>query len=157
MSTIRSRRMLAVLRLESHRARCLVIAEDLGTAPEGFSDAIMASGVLSYRVLPFEREADGALQAARRPIRATRWPSSPRTTCRPSPAGGAASTSTCARRLGLYDRERAERGARRARAASAGSSPRRSRREGLVADAEPPEDAAARGGDALSRPHALAC
>jgi (1->4)-alpha-D-glucan 1-alpha-D-glucosylmutase len=48
--------MLAVLRIESHRARCLVIAEDLGTAPEGFSDAIMESGVLSYRVLPFERD-----------------------------------------------------------------------------------------------------
>ncbi|MBL0404565.1 malto-oligosyltrehalose synthase [Microvirga aerilata] len=48
--------MLAVLRVESHRANCLVIAEDLGTAPEGFSDAIMESGVLSYRVLPFERE-----------------------------------------------------------------------------------------------------
>jgi (1->4)-alpha-D-glucan 1-alpha-D-glucosylmutase len=47
--------MLAVLRIESHRARCLVIAEDLGTAPEGFSDAIMESGVLSYRVQPFER------------------------------------------------------------------------------------------------------
>jgi (1->4)-alpha-D-glucan 1-alpha-D-glucosylmutase len=48
--------MLAVLRIESHRARCLVIAEDLGTAPKGFSDAIMRSGVLSYRVLPFERQ-----------------------------------------------------------------------------------------------------
>ncbi|MBA1156466.1 malto-oligosyltrehalose synthase [Microvirga mediterraneensis] len=48
--------MLAVLRVESHRAQCLVIAEDLGTAPEGFSDAIMKSGVLSYRVLPFERD-----------------------------------------------------------------------------------------------------
>lgn len=48
--------MLAVLRVESHRACCLVIAEDLGTAPEGFSDAIMKSGLLSYRVLPFERE-----------------------------------------------------------------------------------------------------
>ncbi|MGO4386981.1 malto-oligosyltrehalose synthase [Microvirga sp. 2YAF29] len=48
--------MLAVLRVESHRARCLVIAEDLGTAPTGFSDAIMKSGMLSYRVLPFERE-----------------------------------------------------------------------------------------------------
>ncbi|MEE1613574.1 malto-oligosyltrehalose synthase [Microvirga sp. CF3016] len=48
--------MLAVLRVESHRANCLVIAEDLGTAPEGFSDAIMESGILSYRVLPFERE-----------------------------------------------------------------------------------------------------
>ncbi len=47
--------LLAVLRLESHRARALVIAEDLGTGPEGFSDAIMRSGLLSYRVLSFER------------------------------------------------------------------------------------------------------
>ncbi|MDB5590166.1 4-alpha-glucanotransferase, partial [Enterovirga sp.] len=47
--------LLAVLRLESHRAKALVIAEDLGTGPEGFSDAIMRSGVLSYRVLAFER------------------------------------------------------------------------------------------------------
>ncbi|MGO4571840.1 malto-oligosyltrehalose synthase [Microvirga sp. 2TAF3] len=54
--------MLAVLRVESHRARCLVIAEDLGTAPEGFSDAIMASGILSYRVLPFEREEGGGFK-----------------------------------------------------------------------------------------------
>ena len=51
--------MLAVLRLESHRAKCLVIAEDLGTAPEGFSDALMRAGILSYRVLAFEREQDG--------------------------------------------------------------------------------------------------
>lgn len=54
--------MLAVLRLESHRHQCLVIAEDLGTAPEGFSDAIMASGILSYRLLPFEREDGGAFR-----------------------------------------------------------------------------------------------
>ncbi len=51
--------MLAVLRIESHRARALIIAEDLGTAPEGFSDAIMQSGVLSYRVLYFERGDEG--------------------------------------------------------------------------------------------------
>ena len=30
--------MLAVLRIESHRARCAVIAEDLGTAPKGWID-----------------------------------------------------------------------------------------------------------------------
>ncbi len=54
--------MLAVLRIESHRARALVIAEDLGTAPEGFSDAIMRSGLLSYRILTFEREGDGAFK-----------------------------------------------------------------------------------------------
>ncbi|WP_046867419.1 malto-oligosyltrehalose synthase [Microvirga massiliensis] len=57
--------MLAVLRVESHRARSLVIAEDLGTAPEGFSEAIMASGVLSYRVLWFEREEDGRFKRPR--------------------------------------------------------------------------------------------
>lgn len=51
--------MLAVLRVESHRARCLVIAEDLGTGPEGFSQSIMESGILSYRVLPFERAGSG--------------------------------------------------------------------------------------------------
>ncbi len=51
--------MLAVLRLESHRSKCLVIAEDLGTAPEGFSDALMQAGILSYRILAFEREHDG--------------------------------------------------------------------------------------------------
>ncbi|MGF9756461.1 malto-oligosyltrehalose synthase [Microvirga sp. 0TCS3.31] len=59
--------MLAVLRIESHRARCLVIAEDLGTAPEGFSDAIMESGVLSYRVLPFEREGSAFKKPDRYP------------------------------------------------------------------------------------------
>ena len=50
--------MLAVLRIESHRAKSIVIAEDLGTSPEGFSDAIMTSNILSYRILNFER--DGA-------------------------------------------------------------------------------------------------
>ncbi|HZH52194.1 MAG TPA: malto-oligosyltrehalose synthase [Microvirga sp.] len=54
--------MLAVLRLESNRARSLVIAEDLGTGPEGFSDAIMDAGLLSYRVLWFEREHGGAFK-----------------------------------------------------------------------------------------------
>ncbi|GGC54575.1 malto-oligosyltrehalose synthase [Chelatococcus reniformis] len=51
--------MMAVLRLESHRHRCLVIAEDLGNGPPGFSDAIMDAGIFSYRVLWFEREGEG--------------------------------------------------------------------------------------------------
>jgi (1->4)-alpha-D-glucan 1-alpha-D-glucosylmutase len=51
--------LLATLRLESHRAKCIVIAEDLGTAPEGFSDAIMDAGLLSYRVMYFERGEHG--------------------------------------------------------------------------------------------------
>ena len=54
--------MLAVLRIESHRARSLVIAEDLGTSPEGFAEAIMGSDILSYRIVNFEREPDGAFK-----------------------------------------------------------------------------------------------
>ncbi len=54
--------MLAAVRLESHRARAVVIAEDLGTAPEGFSDAIMRSDLLSYRILSFEREDGGGFK-----------------------------------------------------------------------------------------------
>lgn len=50
---------LACLRIESHRAKSLVIAEDLGTAPPGFTNSIMASGLLSYRLLLFERDEHG--------------------------------------------------------------------------------------------------
>ncbi len=46
--------MLAVLRLASERAQCLVVGEDLGTVPEGLQPALDASDVLSYRVLPFQ-------------------------------------------------------------------------------------------------------
>jgi glycogen operon protein len=48
--------LLAVLTLESERAGCLVIGEDLGTVPEGLREALTAAGALSYRVLPFERD-----------------------------------------------------------------------------------------------------
>ncbi|MDB5650796.1 MAG: malto-oligosyltrehalose synthase [Hyphomicrobiales bacterium] len=51
--------LLAILRIESQRRECLVIAEDLGTGPAEFSDAIMQSGILSYRVLAFERQSNG--------------------------------------------------------------------------------------------------
>lgn len=58
--------MLSVLALESHRARCLVIAEDLGTVPRGFRPALRHVGVLSSQVLYFEREAAGDFAPARR-------------------------------------------------------------------------------------------
>lgn len=51
--------MLACLRIESHRANALVIAEDLGTAPPGFLKSITASGILSSRVMLFERDPNG--------------------------------------------------------------------------------------------------
>jgi glycogen operon protein len=48
--------LLGVLALESVRARCLVIGEDLGTVPDGLRAALSSAGVFSYKVLPFERD-----------------------------------------------------------------------------------------------------
>ncbi len=50
--------MLAIVALESHRNRCLVIGEDLGTVPEGFRERMAAAKVLSYKVLYFEKDGD---------------------------------------------------------------------------------------------------
>lgn len=44
--------------LEAHLANCLVIAEDLGTAPPGFTHAISDRHMLGMRVLWFERAED---------------------------------------------------------------------------------------------------
>ena len=52
-------RMLATLALESERNRCMVIGEDLGTLPDGLRPVLGRAGVLSYRVLYFERERSG--------------------------------------------------------------------------------------------------
>ena len=51
--------LLGELTLESQRAECLVIGEDLGTVPEGLRATLAEAKVLSYRVLPFERDDEG--------------------------------------------------------------------------------------------------
>ena len=51
---------------ESVRARCLIVGEDLGTVPEGFRERMEWQGILSYRVLLFEREDDGSFKAPER-------------------------------------------------------------------------------------------
>ncbi|WP_320153326.1 4-alpha-glucanotransferase [uncultured Tolumonas sp.] len=51
--------MLAILALESHRERCMVIGEDLGTVPPEMRTLLHANGVYSYKVFFFERAADG--------------------------------------------------------------------------------------------------
>ncbi len=51
--------LVGQLALESVRARCVVIGEDLGTVPWGFRETMDAADVLSYRVFWFERNGNG--------------------------------------------------------------------------------------------------
>jgi 4-alpha-glucanotransferase len=51
--------LLAIVALESVRAKAVVIGEDLGTVPDWVRDRLGPAGVLSYRVFYFERQHGG--------------------------------------------------------------------------------------------------
>ncbi|UFN47288.1 4-alpha-glucanotransferase [Roseomonas sp. OT10] len=51
--------LLRLVALESHRHRCIVVGEDLGTLPDGFRERLDGAGVMGLRVLWFEQETDG--------------------------------------------------------------------------------------------------
>ena len=51
--------ILRIIALESRRNSCVVIGEDLGTVPEGFGEIMASAGLLSYKVLFFERWESG--------------------------------------------------------------------------------------------------
>jgi len=50
--------LVRLVTLEAHRAQALIIAEDLGTSPAGFTHAVTSRNMLGMRVLWFERAAD---------------------------------------------------------------------------------------------------
>lgn len=54
--------LMGILALESHRQRCIVIAEDLGTVPEGFRERLRKAEMLSYRLLYFSQSEKGEFQ-----------------------------------------------------------------------------------------------
>lgn len=56
--------LIRLATLEAHRADALVIAEDLGTAPYGFTQAVTQRQMLGMRVLWFERAADNGFIGA---------------------------------------------------------------------------------------------
>ena len=76
--------------LESQRAQCMVVGEDLGTVAEGFRDRLTRANIPGMRVLWFER--NGAEFFRRPTIRRSRSPASRPTIWRRSPAGGRAPT-----------------------------------------------------------------
>lgn len=51
--------LLGIVALESARNRCVVIGEDLGTVPDRVRNVLPATGLLSYRVLYFEKDDAG--------------------------------------------------------------------------------------------------
>ena len=51
--------ILRIIALESRRNNCIVIGEDLGTVPDGFGEIMAAAGLLSYKVLYFEKWESG--------------------------------------------------------------------------------------------------
>ena len=56
--------LTAILALESHRNKCMVIGEDLGTVPEDFRDRMHEKGAFGCAILYFERTAVGHFKAA---------------------------------------------------------------------------------------------
>ena len=54
--------LLGLLALESQRNRCMVVGEDLGTVPDSLRGTLTELGVLSYRLLYFERDGDGSFK-----------------------------------------------------------------------------------------------
>ncbi len=57
--------LLALLALESHLHRAVVVGEDLGTVPDGFRETLARTGVLGMQVLWFQREGDRFLPPPR--------------------------------------------------------------------------------------------
>ena len=51
--------LVGVIALESHRNRCLVVGEDLGTVAPGFRERMEEAQILSYRVLLLEKTKKG--------------------------------------------------------------------------------------------------
>jgi len=51
--------LLQILSEASAEFRCLVIGEDLGMLPEGLQDDLAEAGILSYRILSYERDDAG--------------------------------------------------------------------------------------------------
>jgi (1->4)-alpha-D-glucan 1-alpha-D-glucosylmutase len=126
--------LLGIVALESHRQRCLVIGEDLGTVPPELVTKLAQAEVLSYRVLMFERQGERFRSPHEFPRRAlVAWS----THDLPTFAGWWTGKDIPTReRFGVLTAEQAER-ERHERAASRTALVNTLKAEGLVADSTP--------------------
>lgn len=62
--------LLGILALESQRHKCLIIAEALGTVPDGLLEALERKGILAYNVFYFEFENGKSKPLANYPYQA---------------------------------------------------------------------------------------
>ncbi|QGM81166.1 4-alpha-glucanotransferase [Otariodibacter oris] len=62
--------LLAILALESQRHQCLIVAEALGTVPEGMLEALESKGILAYNIFYFEFDNQGSKPLADYPYQA---------------------------------------------------------------------------------------
>jgi len=60
----RQEELLGIVALESVRNRTVIVGEDLGIVPDGFRETMATEGLLSCRLLWFERTAEGAYRAS---------------------------------------------------------------------------------------------
>ncbi len=56
--------LLRLVKLEAWRAKAVVVAEDLGTLPPGFREALDEAGIYGMAVMPFSRDRNGAFLPA---------------------------------------------------------------------------------------------
>ena len=54
--------LMGIVALESVRNRCLVVAEDLGTAPLGFTEKMGQAKTLSFKILHYQRVGDRLIE-----------------------------------------------------------------------------------------------
>ena len=134
--------LLGILALESTRAGALVVGEDLGTVPEEVPPALERWGVLSSKVLYFEREDDEFKPASSYPARAL---ATANTHDLPTLAGfWRGRDIELARELGTADEEESAT-RERERTTERAALLRRLREDGVIGDDEEPSGAALRG------------
>ena len=59
----RVKELVGILALESHRNKCLIIGEDLGTVPDEMRAILKDAGIHSYRIFFWEKAQDGGYLA----------------------------------------------------------------------------------------------